>query len=264
MSSDFPVASSPRATGMQPDELTRLVASRDLRIACQPIIDLRDGAILGFECLSRFPRGWKPEGVFAAAHLLGVGLELEAVAIDHALQRLPQVREDQFLSLNLSPPAAIAFAHTGGARGVATDARLVIEITEHAAVNNYTALRRTLAPLRQRGLRIAVDDAGAGYASLRHVVELQPDFIKVDRSLVHGIATDHARRIAVSSFVLLALDLNACVIAEGVESPADLGTLCDLGVDAAQGYLLARPTTNTRQLSDWTTARQQPSAAASR
>jgi EAL domain-containing protein (putative c-di-GMP-specific phosphodiesterase class I) len=92
-------------------------------------------------------------------------------------------------------------------------------------------------------LRIAVDDAGAGYASLHHIVELQPDFIKIDRSLVHGVADDHARRVAVSAFVLLSLDLGATIVAEGVERPSDRSALCDLGVHAAQGYLLGRPST---------------------
>lgn len=248
---------------MRSEELKRLVASRELRIACQPIVDLRDGATLGFECLSRFPHRRKPQDVFASAHRSGVGLELEAAALDQALQRLAFLREDQFLSVNLSPPAAVAFARHASNRAEDLCRRLVVEITEHAAVNNYVVLRRTLAPLRRCGLRIAVDDAGAGYASLRHVVELQPDFIKVDRSLVHGVSTDHARRIAVSSFVLLGLDLDAQVIAEGVETPTDLATLCDLGVDAAQGCLLARPTINTRELNGWAIARSQPSATMS-
>ena len=129
--------------------------------------------------------------------------------------------------------------------------RLVLEITEHAVVDRYGELRERLAPLRERGLRVAIDDAGAGYASLHHIVELAPDLIKVDASLVHGVADDRARRVAVSAFVLLALDLGATVVAEGVERPTDLATLVELGVDAVQGYLLARPTTDPQQLSTW-------------
>jgi len=101
-------------------------------------------------------------------------------------------------------------------------------------------------------LRLAIDDAGAGYASLKHVVELQPDIIKIDRSLIDGCAADRARRSAIGAFVLLALDSGAMVIAEGVELPADLEAIRDLGVDAAQGYLLARPTADRRKLQRWT------------
>jgi EAL domain-containing protein (putative c-di-GMP-specific phosphodiesterase class I) len=105
--------------------------------------------------------------------------------------------------------------------------------------------------LRERGLRVAVDDAGAGYASLRHVLELRPDFIKVDRSLIHGISSDHARRVAVSGFLSLALDLGSTVVAEGVERAADLSAVRELGLHAAQGYLLGRPTTSLDGLTRW-------------
>jgi EAL domain-containing protein (putative c-di-GMP-specific phosphodiesterase class I) len=124
-------------------------------------------------------------------------------------------------------------------------------VTEHAAVDSYAPLHRQLAPLRGRGMRIAVDDAGAGFASLRHVLELRPDFIKVDRSLIHGIAEDHARRVAVSAFLSLALDIGSTVVAEGVERPADLSVVRELGLHAAQGYLLGRPATGQDALARW-------------
>jgi EAL domain-containing protein (putative c-di-GMP-specific phosphodiesterase class I) len=100
-------------------------------------------------------------------------------------------------------------------------------------------------------MRIAVDDAGAGYASLRHVLELRPDFIKVDRSLIHGIADDHARRVAVSAFLSLALDIGSLVIGEGVERPVDLAVVRELGLHAVQGFLLAQPTSSPDALSRW-------------
>jgi EAL domain-containing protein (putative c-di-GMP-specific phosphodiesterase class I) len=109
-------------------------------------------------------------------------------------------------------------------------------------------LHRELEPLRRRGLRIAVDDAGAGYSSLRHVLELRPDFIKIDRWLIDGIAHDHARRVAVGAFMSLARDLGSVVIAEGVEQAADLAAVRRLGLHAVQGYLLGRPTTDRGRL----------------
>jgi EAL domain-containing protein (putative c-di-GMP-specific phosphodiesterase class I) len=142
--------------------------------------------------------------------------------------------------------------------------QLVVEITEHTVVNSYAVLHHELTPLRERGLRIAVDDAGAGYASLRHVLELRPDFIKVDRWLIHGIARDHARRVAVSAFLSLALDLGASVVAEGVERPEDLEVAHQLGLHAAQGYLLGRPTTDLEIVPRWLSAPRRPKAPARR
>jgi EAL domain-containing protein (putative c-di-GMP-specific phosphodiesterase class I) len=127
----------------------------------------------------------------------------------------------------------------------------VVEVTEHSVVECYDDLHRELTPLRRQGLRIAVDDAGAGYSSLRHVLELRPDFIKVDRSLIHGIADDHARRVAVSAFLSLAADLGAQVVAEGLERPSDLSTVREMGLHAVQGYLLGKPSTDPEALARW-------------
>jgi EAL domain-containing protein (putative c-di-GMP-specific phosphodiesterase class I) len=117
----------------------------------------------------------------------------------------------------------------------------VVEVSEQTIVENYSDLRDVLGPLRDRGLRIAVDDAGAGYASLRHIVELRPDFIKIDRSLVHGVDDDEVRQGAIHAFVVLSQSLGVTIIAEGIEHPRDLIVLRRLGVHAAQGYLLGRP-----------------------
>jgi EAL domain-containing protein (putative c-di-GMP-specific phosphodiesterase class I) len=186
-----------------------------------------------------------------AAKTVGLSLELERLAIRKAWKIIPYLGPGQFLALNVSPDALVELARRANLRDDLPLTQLVVEITEHAAVESYAALHRELAPLRQLGLRIAVDDAGAGYASLRHVLELQPDFIKVDRSLIHGIADDHARRVAVSAFLSLALDLGSTVVAEGVERPADLSAVGDLGLHAVQGYLLGRPTMDPGALSRW-------------
>src|SRR4051794_20203661 len=232
--------------------ISTLISKRRLDIAAQPIFDLRGGQCIGVEALARFPKGWGPPDVtFRAADDAGLGVELERLAVQQAWPILEQLRPTQFLTVNLSPVAAVALAERATAYAELPLSQLVVEITEHTAIDSYAPLRAQLRPLRKLGLRVAVDDAGAGYASLRHVVELRPDFIKVDRDLVHGIADDHARRVAVSAFVLLSLDLNATVIAEGLERPEDLATLQDLGVDAAQGYLLGRPSTAPGDLTAW-------------
>ena len=175
-----------------------LIHERRLDIATQPIFDLRGGNCIGVEALARFPSGWgSPDATFRAADAAGLGVELERLAVQQAWPILEQLRPRQFLTVNLSPVAAVALAERATAYAELPLNQLVVEITEHKAIDSYAPLRAQLRPLRKLGLRVAVDDAGAGYASLRHVVELRPDFIKVDRDLVHGIADDHARRVAV-------------------------------------------------------------------
>jgi EAL domain-containing protein (putative c-di-GMP-specific phosphodiesterase class I) len=129
--------------------------------------------------------------------------------------------------------------------------RLILEITEHSAVESYAMLRDSLGPVRRCGLRLAIDDAGAGYASLQHIVELAPDLIKADRSLVDGVAHDRARQSVVRALVGVAADLDAVIVAEGVERPDDLDTIRGLDVDAAQGYLFARPSTDRTDVTKW-------------
>lgn len=236
--------------------IARLVDERDIAIALQPIVALGDGRCIGYEALSRFPEGTgPPDVVFAAAHEQGLGMDLERVAVTAAFELLPTIPEDRYLALNLAPAVALALA-----TGITWDLnqvpwnRLVLEITEHAPVDSYAELRDGLWPLRRRGMHLAIDDAGAGYASMQHIVELQPDIIKVDRSLIHGLAEDVARRCVVSGFVLLGYEIGARVLAEGVERAEDLAAARHLGVTAAQGYLIARPSTSSTEQARWHTA----------
>jgi len=234
-------------------DLMNLIETENVDIACQPIIDLHTRDCLGVEALARFPEPFgRPDQTFADAEDVGFGLELERLAIREAWKVLAWLRPEQFLALNVSPGALLELAGRASKRDDLPLANLVVEITEQSVVHSYAELRNVMAPLRHNGLRLAIDDAGAGYASLHHIVELEPDFIKVDRSLVDGVADDHARRVAVSAFVLLSLDLGATVVAEGVERRCDLSTLSDLGVQAAQGYLLGRPSTRRADLTRWT------------
>jgi EAL domain-containing protein (putative c-di-GMP-specific phosphodiesterase class I) len=233
-------------------DIMGLVETERVDIAYQPIMDLRDGRCIGIEALARFPQPFgAPDVTLSAAETVGLRLELERLAIRQAWKVIPSLGPGQFLALNVSPDALVELARRANLRTDLPLPQLVVEITEHSAVESYDALHDQLAPLRQQGLRIAVDDAGAGYASLRHVLQLQPDFIKVDRSLIHGIADDHARRVAVSAFLSLALDLGSTVVAEGVERPADLSAVRDLGLHAVQGYLLGRPSTDPNALCRW-------------
>jgi EAL domain-containing protein (putative c-di-GMP-specific phosphodiesterase class I) len=236
-------------------ERTRIEAllhGQSLQIALQPIVDISDGQCLGVEALSRFPGGFgAPDVVFEAAHKVALGLELEELAVRKALRFLPHLAANQYLSVNLTPAAAFEAAQRVFQEVGASLHRVVLEVTENAAVEGYTAFRERLAPLREQGLRLSIDDAGSGYASLHHIVELHPDIIKIDRSLIDGLAADSSRRSAVRAFVALAADLGATVVAEGVETTADLNAVRDLGIGAVQGFLLARPSTDPSALAQW-------------
>jgi EAL domain-containing protein (putative c-di-GMP-specific phosphodiesterase class I) len=235
--------------------IERLIDGNHLEIALQPIVGLRCGSILGAEALSRFPGDCgAPDAVFGAAHRAGVGLELERLAAQRALETLPLLSPGTYLAINLAPTVAIELARQSLELPDLPVDRLVVEITEHAAVENYASLRDSLKAARQRGLRLAIDDAGAGYASLKHVVELVPDVIKADRSLIDGVSEDPGRRSVVRAFVTVAADLHAVVVAEGVERTADLETVRGLGVDAAQGFLFARPSTDRAAVHAWMTS----------
>ena len=233
-------------------DIERVIETEDVSVAYQPIFEIADGGCRGVEALARFPVPLgKPDETFAMARDLDLGFELERLVARKIWGLLERLPSDRFLSLNLTPGAALELAYRARTYDDLPLDRLVVEITEHAVVPSYGALRDELEPLRREGLRIAIDDAGAGYASLRHVVELRPDFIKVDHTLSHGVADDHARLVAVSGFVLLAFDIGASVVAEGVERELDLVALREAGVELVQGYLLASPSTSVGQVAQW-------------
>jgi len=217
-------------------------------IALQPIVEIATGACTGLEALARFG-GHSPDVMFARADNAGLRQQLEELCLQQALRTLPHLQPRQRLAVNLSPDVACDVA----LREPSTlpVERLTLEITEHTAIASYDVLRQVLEPLRRRGLQLAVDDAGAGFASMRHILELRPDIIKIDRSLVAGLDTDAARRTIVTTFVLLALDIGASVIAEGVERQPELRAVADLGVDAVQGFVIARPSTAVADISAW-------------
>ena len=206
----------------------------------QPIVRLATGQLCGYEGLARFPgvAERSPAAWFAQAHRCGLGAQLEARALEAILDH-PARPENTFLSVNLSPStlssdevqAALPEDMTG----------IVVEITEQERVLQDAELKQQLDILRRRGAQIAVDDAGAGYAGLNQVMRIQPDIIKLDRSLVDGVNDDIARGALIDSFVRFARRTGACVCAEGIERPEDLRALADLDVTYGQGYALGRP-----------------------
>jgi PAS domain S-box-containing protein len=229
-----------------------LLERRDLQIALQPIVSIPSGRCTGVEALARFPDGRPPEVWFGEAQHVGLGLDLELLALEQALAVAPSLPEHISISINASPALILdaRLADTLTSSGLPLH-RLTLEITEHAAVTEYASIKAALLPLRQQGLRLAVDDTGAGYASFNHVLHLRPDVIKLDRSLLTDIATDPARRAFVTAIVLLGLELDATITGEGVETRAELETISLLGIDHAQGYHLGRPDTNPTSWTTW-------------
>lgn len=213
----------------------------DVDVEFQPVFDLVDCKIVSLEALARFwTEPMRPPSVwFAEANEVGLGSELELAAIRSALQRLDEFPEDVALALNVSPTTALDPRFCELLLGVAE--RIVIEITEHAQVDDYEALKDALAPLRHRGAQLAIDDVGAGFANLRHILRLAPDIVKLDLSLTQEISRDPAREALASSLVGFAEGVGASIVAEGISSDEDLTMLRALGVDYGQGFYLARP-----------------------
>ncbi|MGY1630613.1 EAL domain-containing protein [Geodermatophilus sp. SYSU D01186] len=211
-------------------------------VVVQPIVDLTTGQAVGAEALSRFPAHVRqgPEAWFADATAVGLGAELELAAIERAVATLDRLPPDLYLSLNASP-ATLASPRLVGLITSGPTERLVIELTEHVPVADYDVLAAPLNRLRWSGVRLAVDDAGSGFASLQHILNLAPDVIKLDRALVGGIDTDPARASLVSSLVLFADRIGATLVAEGIEHAREHAALQGLGVRHGQGFHLGRP-----------------------
>ncbi len=204
----------------------------------QPIIEFHSGTIVGYESLSRFADGLPPDATFALAARCGLGLELEVATLRAALEASTILPAGAYLSVNASP----ALIGSGALRELVREQvrRIVLEITEHVVIEDYPALRHELATLGPT-VRVAVDDAGAGYASLRHVLELAPAFVKLDIGLIRGINADPARQALVAGMGYFAVKRKIRLIAEGIETPAELKALRELGIGYGQGYLLGRP-----------------------
>ena len=218
-------------------EVRSIVDDRAFHPVFQPVVDLATGEVLGHEALTRFDSGRRPDLVFEDAHAAGLGVELETACALAAVRAAVALPAGCWLAVNLSPVSAIA--------GVATqvvgeaDRPVVVEVTEHVEIQSYAAVRAAIG--NSPGVRISVDDAGAGYASLRHILELQPDFVKLDIGLVRHIDTDPARQALAAGLCHYADQTGTVLIAEGVETSGERDILARLGVPLAQGYLFGRP-----------------------
>lgn len=177
---------------------------------------------------------------FAEAARVGLGDELEMAVIKKALRGLERLPDEVYLSLNTSPESILSGAVEKSLYGAPLE-RIVLELTEHQHIADYSRLRTLLRPLRKKGLRLAVDDIGAGYASFRHILQCHPDIIKLDMSLTQRLETDQMKRALAAALVKFAEEMNMKVVAEGVETTGELRELIDLNVAKVQGYLISRP-----------------------
>jgi EAL domain-containing protein (putative c-di-GMP-specific phosphodiesterase class I) len=205
----------------------------------QPIVDLERDRVVGYEALTRFEDGTTPDEHFAAAEAVGLGLALEAATLRAAIAAAARLGPGLLLNLNVSP----AFVLEGKALRtliMGVRQRVILEITEHTAIADYVAFHRAVEALGP-SVRLAVDDAGAGFSSFRHILELGPAFVKLDRSLVTGIDRDPAKQALVAGMRQFARSTGCELIAEGVETEAERAALVGLGIRLAQGFLLGRP-----------------------
>ena len=223
--------------------IAEILKTEQIATVLQPIVQLRGRKVVGVEALSRFPQTplRPPNEWFAEAGEVGLGEELELLAIKTALRRLDSLPGNVYLSVNVSPTTVVN-ASLGACFWGTTWSRVVLEITEHAPVLDYRALNAALEPLKKGGARLAVDDAGAGFASLKHILSVAPDVIKVDMGISRDVVEDRGARAMIAALVSFARETGAVVVAEGIESKEQLRALNDLGVGYGQGYLLGRPT----------------------
>jgi EAL domain-containing protein (putative c-di-GMP-specific phosphodiesterase class I) len=212
-----------------------------INMVFQPVFDLEDGGVFAYEALARFPvEPYRPPSDwFAEAAEVGMGLDLELSAIESALAKLNQLPAGIRLALNVSPATAISPRFFQVVAPFAS--RLIVEVTEHERVEDYDALNDALTALRRLGARIAIDDVGAGFASLSHILQLAPDIVKLDLSLTRDIAGDPMRDALASSLVDFAAGIDATIGAEGIETQSELDRLRILKVRYGQGFHLGAP-----------------------
>ena len=219
-----------------------IIARRAFRPVFQPIVDIASRSTVGYEALTRFSDGAEPGSVFAEAAAVGLGHELEMATLKASIAASETLPRATWLNLNASPELIMA-GQTLRLLLRKTRRRLVLEVTEHTAIADYVAFRETVAALGPK-VQLAVDDAGAGFASLRHILELSPAFVKLDRWLISGLEGDDARQAMIVGLIHFAQTTGCRLIAEGIETEGELAVLRTLGIRLGQGYLLGRPGTS--------------------
>lgn len=221
--------------------LSDLTLGHGLHVLFQPIAELEGGRVAGYEALCRFPTlGQDPATTFAEAWQLGIGISLELEAVRGALAALNHLDDDVYVSVNVSPDTLIDEGLLA-ALGTSHPSRILLELTEHAAVRDYEALAPTMQKLAALGVRLAVDDVGAGFSGLDHILRLEPAVLKLDGSLVRDVHRRSGKQAMIAALVTFAARTGAALVAEQIENEDELQALRVLGVGLGQGYHLGRP-----------------------
>lgn len=218
----------------------QVIESSQLTVLHQPIHSLVSGQPVAVECLARFPDAGQrgPDRWFDEAAEIGRGLDLEMLAVRMALATLSHVPPGFYASINVSPDTILSGALLSEIAAFRPD-RLVIEVTEHNGIEDYARFKAALDPLRKHA-RIAIDDLGAGYAGLRHLVDLRPDILKLDMGLTRSIDRDPARQALAGAMVAFADAIGASLVAEGVETEQERDALAGIGIQLGQGWYYNR------------------------
>jgi len=234
-----PVLARDRLAASARNDIERIIADHAFRPVFQPVVELSTRRVVGYEALTRFTDGTSPAERFDQAAALDLGPTLELTCMRAAVTAAASLPPPSWLSVNASPALIL---DTSALETVIGSSRrpIVLEVTEHAAVEDYALLREAVAALRPR-IRLAVDDAGAGYAGLRQILELRAEIVKLDLALVRGIHADPARQALIAGMVHFAIQTGCQLLAEGIESEAEADALIELGVDLGQGFLFGRP-----------------------
>jgi EAL domain-containing protein (putative c-di-GMP-specific phosphodiesterase class I) len=225
------------------EALAAACAGKGIRSVYQPIVDVERGTTVGFEALTRFdsPLEATPDRWFHEAHRRGCGERLEGVTLASALAARGDLPPGTFLTVNVGPSALASEAvnrvllDQGDLDGV------VLELTEHEHIDDYERLAVLLDRHRSRGAAIAIDDAGAGYSGLQHIVAIRPSLLKLDRSLVCDVHQDDVKRALIEMLLTFARHIGATLLAEGIETAEELATLRSIGVPLVQGFFFALP-----------------------
>ncbi|HXR27034.1 MAG TPA: EAL domain-containing protein [Candidatus Baltobacteraceae bacterium] len=226
--------------GRARETIATIIERQSFQSVFQPIIRLADDTAVGFEALTRFTDGIDPEVRFAEAATVGLGLRLEAATLEAALTAAATLPPRAWLDVNVSPEFVLEGVALRGVLSRHHGRRVVLEVTEHEVISDYQAFREAITRIGPR-FELAVDDTGAGFASLRHILELHPAFLKLDRWLVEGLDRDEARQAMVVGIGHFARSAGCRIVAEGIETDAERETLRALGIEFGQGYLLGRP-----------------------
>lgn len=224
------------------DDIRRSLGAVPVTTLLQPVVDLASGAVVGYEALSdlNLRPNQDAQTWFRDAAVLGLHDDDGVLLVALALRELDRLPKHTYLSINLSPVTLLSPHLLELLRDVDTN-RLVFEITEHLPVADYGVLDVPVRQLRERGVRVAVDDAGAGFASLQHILSLRPEIVKLDASLIRGIETDEARHSLIAGLRTFIADIPADCVAEGVETHSQAAILRKLGISHGQGWYLGPP-----------------------